>query len=83
MDPVRVRVNRIIDFGRTVSIVGIDLTSNEPVMVHVDHRPFDTVFASQTFADQNKPTVFEAGSLTLCIDVDIDADGDDTPKRAA
>jgi len=55
MEPVRVRVSRIIDFGRTVSIVGIDLTSNEPVTIHVDHRPFDVVLAGQYEARQSKP----------------------------
>ena len=31
MEPIRIRVTRIIDFGTIVSIVGIDLKSNAPV----------------------------------------------------
>ena len=84
MEPVRVRVSRIIDFGRTVTIVGVDLTSNEPVMVHVDHRPFDDVFAAKKIVAQTKPTVFEADGLTLSVGLELNTgDEDTTPRRAA
>ena len=31
MEPIRIRVTRIIDFGTIISIVGVDLESNAPV----------------------------------------------------
>jgi hypothetical protein len=40
MQPMRMRVDRVIDFGTIVSLVGIDLETARPVTVHVDHRPF-------------------------------------------
>ena len=86
MEPVRLRVKRIIDFGSTVSIVGIDLASNEPVMVHVDHRPFEAVFANEGARGQSKPISFDADGLTLSLDIgpeDIDGDGERQPKAAA
>ena len=40
MKPLRIRIDRIIDFGTIVSLVGIDIETAKPVTVHVDHRPF-------------------------------------------
>ena len=33
MEPIRIRVTRIMDFGTIVSIVGVDLDSNKPVLL--------------------------------------------------
>jgi hypothetical protein len=40
MDPLRMRIDRIVDFGSIVSLVGLDLETQMPVTIHVDHRPF-------------------------------------------
>ena len=40
MQPLRIRIDRIIDFGTVVSLVGVDTTTDLPVTTHVDHRPF-------------------------------------------
>ena len=40
MQPIRIRVDRVIDFGTIVSLIGIELETAQPVAVHVDHRPF-------------------------------------------
>ena len=86
MDPVRVRVQHIIDFGSTVSIVGIDLASNEPVMVHIDHRPFESVFADQGSSSKSKPVRLEADGLMLSLDIapeDDNGDGERQQQAAA
>ena len=43
MEPFRIRIERIIDFGPVVSLVGTDLESDVVVSVHIDHRPLPVV----------------------------------------
>lgn len=76
MEPIRVRVKRIIDFGRTVSIVGTDLASNEPVMVHIEHRSFEAEFAKQPATDCGPPVSFEAEGLMLSLEICPEASND-------
>ena len=40
MQPLRIRIDRIVDFGTVVSLVGVDTETAMPVTIHVDHRPF-------------------------------------------
>jgi hypothetical protein len=40
MKPLRIRIDRIVDFGTIVSLVGMDTSTDLPVTIHVDHRPF-------------------------------------------
>ena len=40
MQPLRIRIDRIVDFGTVVSLVGVDTGTAMPVAIHVDHRPF-------------------------------------------
>ena len=83
MESVRVRVKHIIDFGTTISIVGIDLASNEPVLVHVDHRPFEAVLAIESVRGQ--PISFEAEGLMLSLNIapETSDGGERRPKVAA
>jgi hypothetical protein len=76
MDPMRIRVTRIMDFGTIVSIIGIDTESNKPVVVHVDHRPFQAILESWKTSDFSQPISFDADRLTLNLNIDMD-DGDD------
>jgi hypothetical protein len=76
MEPIRVRVSRIMDFGTIVSIIGVDLESNKPVVVHVDHRPFQTIWDTWKAANFPQPIEFDADCLTLNLDIDIDLDAD-------
>jgi hypothetical protein len=75
MEPIRIRVTRVIDFGITVTIVGIDLESNAPVMVHIDHRPFEAIWDTWKTANFPQPVTFDAERLTLNLDMDPDGDG--------
>ena len=72
MDPIRIRVTRIIDFGTVVSIVGTDAESNDPIVVHVDHRPFQTIWDAWQLADFPQPITFDADRLTLDLAIDPD-----------
>lgn len=65
MQPIKIRVKEIVDFGTIVSIVGIDMVSKLPVMVHVDHRPFQAIWENWRLQGFTKSTVFDAEQLTL------------------
>jgi len=75
MSPIRIRVSRIVDFGSIVSIVGVDLTSNKSVVVHVDHRPFQSIWETWQAAGFSQPITFDADRLTLNLDMNPDDDG--------
>jgi hypothetical protein len=74
MEPVRVRVTRILDFGSIVSIVGID-QDGKSVAIHVDHRPFQAILDGWKAVGVRQPIAFDAEHLTL--DLNIGVDGDD------
>jgi len=40
LQPLRICIERIVDFGAVVSLVGIDAETTNPVAIHIDHRPF-------------------------------------------
>jgi hypothetical protein len=77
MEPIRIRVTRIMDFGTIVSIVGTDMVSNKPVMVHVDHRPFQAIWDTWKAANFPQPIAFDAERLTLNLDVELDEFADE------
>jgi len=79
MEPVRIRVTRIMDFGTIVSIIGTDIESNQPVVVHVDHRPFQAIRDTWKAMNFPQPVEFDADCLTLNLDVELD----ETDKDAA
>lgn len=64
MEAVTIVVERIMDFGVTVGIVGIDTASNRRVVVHVDYRPLHAIATQWKAAGLIEPVVFDA-PLTL------------------
>src|ERR1051326_4861189 len=40
LQPLRIRIDRIVDFTVIVSLVGIDAETTKPIAVYIDHRPF-------------------------------------------
>jgi hypothetical protein len=50
MQPLRIRIDRIVDFGTIVSLVGIDIETAKPVTIHVDHRPARRFSTARTYA---------------------------------
>lgn len=67
MKPFSIRVNRIIDAGTVVSLIGIDDDTGKPVTVHVDHRPFDVVWAAWRDTGTPQPIEYAAQGLTLTL----------------
>jgi hypothetical protein len=69
MQPLRVRIDRIVDFGTVVSLVGVDTGTALPVTVHVDHRPFAAFWQAWCEAGLAPPIEYDADRLTLRLDM--------------
>jgi hypothetical protein len=67
MYAVRIRVDRVIDFGTIVSLVGIDLETEKPVAVHVDLRPLAELDQATLDAGLQRPIMYDAGGCTLTL----------------
>ena len=69
MKPLRIRINRIIDHGTIVSLVGVDTETDKPVTIHVDHRPFASFWEAWREAGFPQPIEYEADRLMLHLDM--------------
>src|SRR5205085_5760860 len=69
MKPLRIRIDRIVDFGTVVSLVGVDTSTDLPVTIHVDHRPFADFWSAWWEAGLPQPVEYDADRLTLHLDM--------------
>jgi hypothetical protein len=69
MKPLRIRIDRIVDFGTVVSLVGVDTGTAMPVAIHVDHRPFAAFWKAWWEAGFPQPVEYEADRLMLHLDM--------------
>ena len=69
MKPLRIRIDRIVDFGTVVSLVGIDTETAMPVTIHVDHRPFAAFWQAWWEAGLPQPVEYDADRLMLHLDM--------------
>ena len=60
MKPLRLRIDRIVDFGTVVSLVGVDTSTDLPVTIHVDHRPFAAFWNAWWQAGLPQPVEYDA-----------------------
>jgi hypothetical protein len=74
MQPLRIRVERVVDFGTIVSLVGVDTETQQRVTVHVDHRPFEAFWQAWREAGFPQPIEYDAERLTLRLDMVPDDD---------
>ena len=76
MQPLRIRIDCIVDFGTVVSLVGVDIETAKPVAIHVDHRPFAVFWRAWREADFPQPVEYAADRLMLHLDMlpAVDAD---------
>src|SRR5207248_4993607 len=77
MQPLRIRIDRIVDFGTVVSLVGIDTETAVPVTIHVDHRPFAAFWEAWREAGFPQPVEYAADRLMLHLDMLPTDDADD------
>ena len=77
MKPLRIRIDRIVDFGTIVSLIGVDLDSAKSVTIHVDHRPFTTFWEAWREAGFPQPIEYAADRLLLSLEMmPVDDDGE-------
>ena len=69
MQPLRIRIDRIVDFGTVVSLVGTDTATAMPVTIHVDHRPFAAFWNAWWKAGLPQPIEYDADRLMLHLDM--------------
>jgi hypothetical protein len=69
MKPLRIRIDRIVDFGTVVSLIGVDTETAKPVTIHVDHRPFAAFWEAWRDAGFPQPIEYEADRLMLHLDL--------------
>jgi hypothetical protein len=76
MKPFCFQVDRLIDFGTIVSMVGTNADTGNPVTVHVDHRTFAEFWAAWREAGLSQPIEYDADRLTLSLGPVADDDGE-------
>jgi hypothetical protein len=72
MTPMRVRVQRIIDGGTLVSIIGVNDDDGGPLVIHVDQRPFQQCWDAWASGGFETPVEYEADQLVLRVALEID-----------
>ena len=77
MKPLRIRIDRIVDFGTVVSLIGIDTETAMPVTINVDHRPFAAFWQAWWEAGLPQPIEYDADRLTLHLVMVPDDDADE------
>jgi hypothetical protein len=76
MKPFRIQVNRLIDFGAIVTLIGVDAETSKPVTIHVDYRPLDVVWAAWRNIGSKQPIEYAVDGLTLSLGVAADDQND-------
>ena len=69
MYAVRIRVDRVIDFGSIVSLIGTDLETENPVAIHVDLRAGAELDEAMPEAGLEPPVAYDAGGCTLTLNL--------------
>ena len=69
MQPLRIRVERVVDFGTIVSLFGVDTDNQQRVTVHIDHRPFEAFWQAWREAGFPQPIEYDADRLTFSLDM--------------
>jgi hypothetical protein len=69
MEAVRIRVNRMLDFGTLVSVIGTELETTMPIAVHVDLCPCAETRRFCHGPGLPQPIVYDAAGCTLTLDL--------------
>jgi len=68
MHAMRIRVDRVVDFGTSVSLIGIESDTEHPIAVHLDYMPLAACSLAQQ-AESPLPIEYDARGLTLTLDL--------------
>jgi hypothetical protein len=74
LQPLRIRIDQIADFGLVVSLVGVDIQTGMPVTIHVDHRPFAEVYRKLQQSGLPDRIEYAADRLMLHLDMRPEVD---------
>jgi hypothetical protein len=75
MQPVRIHVEKVFDFGSVVAITGIDLEANTAIVVQIDRRPLSVIEAAWFLNRLQCREAFSAeAQLVLNLDFDLSLD---------
>ena len=77
MKPLHIRIQRIIDYGTIVSLVGVDTEADQPVTIHVDHRPRASFWEAWRETGLPQPIEYAADRLMLHLDLLPDEGADE------
>ena len=69
MQPLSIRIDRIVDFGTVVSLVGFDTKAAMPVTIHIDYRPFSSFSEAWREGGLPQPIEYAADRLMLRLDM--------------
>ena len=72
MTPMRVRVQKVIDGGTLVSIIGVNDDDGQPVVIHVDQRPSRLRWDPWLSGGFETPVEYQADQLVLRVALEID-----------
>jgi hypothetical protein len=81
MQPLRIRLSRIVDCETIVSLVGIDSESNQAVTVHIVHRSY-SFWEAWREAGFPQPIAYQADRLVLRLDM-VPDEGAETGETAS
>ena len=76
MEPIKVRLRRVVDFGSVTSFFGKEIGSDKTVVVHVDYRDVSTLWDAWKVSGFPQPLEFEAQQVTLNLEFHCDDDGE-------
>lgn len=62
------QVDRVIDHGTVVQLIGRYADDGELAIVHLDHRPFQDFWSGWSAAGKPQPVRFDADEGTLAFD---------------
>jgi hypothetical protein len=77
MKRLRIRIDRIVDYGTIVSLVGVDTETSKPVTIHVDHRPFASFWQAWREVGCPQPIEYAADQLMLYLEMLPDEGADE------
>jgi hypothetical protein len=76
MQPVRIHVEKVFDFGNVVAVIGVDTEANTAVVVQVDRRPLSVIEAAWLLSRLQCREAFSADQLVLNLGFDMAPDGE-------
>ena len=69
MHAMCIRVDRVVDFGTSVSLIGIENDTEQPIAVPLDYMPIAACSLAQHEPESPRPIEYDARGLMLTLDL--------------